>query len=196
MHWEFQHTFADAVGVSAVASADGMTAIVDLIHAPSGFGVETGPHFTRLDLSTGAVTPMPVQVGVGAGQAISIAIVSVNEAYAVISNASPGLTGSKIVCWNGTEWIARGQPATGVNEGNFSLVAADPAQTPATIFASTTNKIYISRDSAKTWVRASLGLPESISWQAIHCVRDSLGSHVYLPTYGRSVWTIATKETG
>jgi len=76
----------------------------------------------------------------------------------------------------------------------------DPLQTPATIFAATASKVYISRDSAKTWTRASNGLPVGIHahsgyGRTLQWVRDGQGSHVYFASFGRSIWSITTKET-
>jgi hypothetical protein len=196
MHWEFQATFAGANGVNALASADGLTAIVELSKG-TPLLASPGPNFSRLDLATGNIVSMPVGPGVGTGSASSIAIVSPDEAYAAVTGGSLAFGGPKtqIVCWNGTQWIVRGQPAIGAGEGSLISVVVDPGQNPATIFAATSSKVYVSRDSARTWIRASLNLPEAVQCQALHWVRDAEAAHVYLATFGRSIWGIQTRET-
>jgi hypothetical protein len=203
MFWEFQHTFDNATQVNAMASADGLTAILELALPRLGrFSGITGPNFSRLDLTTGKVVSMPV-VGGGKGSAASIAIVSPDEAYAAVNGLGiDGIGGSpsnQIMCWTGKQWIVRGTPPFGPKDSKLVSVAVDPSQTPATIFVATSNKVYISRDSARSWIRASKGLPETVlakgdSGRALHWVRDSEGSHVYLASFGRSIWSISTKE--
>ena len=149
MYWEFQHSFTKAKNVNAVASADGLAAIVELtMAAPSKFVSAPGPNFSRLDLATDSVTDMPTMAG--SGKAQSIAIVSADEAYAAVTFTPAALfvpkTEQQIMCWNGSQWIIRGQPPLSPGEGSLISVAVDPTQTPATIFAATSSKVYVSRD--------------------------------------------------
>lgn len=197
MHWEFQTTVVPATSINAMASADGLSAIVEVSVPQKPFLPVPGPNFLRVDLSTGKVASMPVRPGAGSGAARSIAIVSVDEAYAVVDGSAiaSALAGAVVLCWTGKEWVARGQPSIGPGEGSLVSIVVDPTQTPATLFAATSNKVYISRDSASTWSRASKGLPEVASGTALKWVRDAAGSHVYMPTFGRSVWSISTRET-
>jgi len=58
-----------------------------------------------------------------------------------------------------------------------------------TLLATTDAHVWISYDEARTWNRASQGLPRRPHCADIRFVKDHDGSqHLYLATYGRSVW--------
>jgi hypothetical protein len=193
MHWEFWATLPGITGVNAMACVDGFTAILELAVSGPMLSLSSDLNFATLDLASGNMVSMPVDPAAGTGSASSIAIVSPDEAYAAVSGGILKAS-SRILCWTGTQWTVRGQPLMAPGETLISVVV-DPNQTPATIFAASTSKVYISRDSAKTWTCASLGLPEAVQCQALHWVRNTKTSQVFLATYGRSIWGISTKET-
>jgi hypothetical protein len=196
MYWEYQTTLTGATTIDAVDSEDGLTAIVGLTEPGT-----TGPNFTLVDLFGGTNSAMAIDPALS-GKAVSIDIVNSAEAYAVVNGTSPfsstlgggGGSISRILCWDGTQWTARGQPSIASGEGGLISVVVDPTHSPATVFAATSSKIYISRDSARTWVRASNGLPQAVQCKGLACVRDGSASHVYMATYGRSIWGISSKE--
>jgi hypothetical protein len=197
MHWEYQTTLAGATTIEAVASEDGLTAIAGLTETGT-----SGPNLTLIDLTTGTSSAMTVDPGAFGGTVASIDIVGPGEAYAAVNgkSAAPilgtaGVLSSQVLCWDGKQWAARGQPPIAKGEGGLVSLVVDPTRSPATIFAATSSKVYISRDSSRTWTRASKGLPQALLCEGLVWVGASVASQVYLATYGRSIWGISTRET-
>lgn len=77
------------------------------------------------------------------------------------------------------------------NELLYGLVAvvAPNTQVPRALLAATDDAVYISRENADTWQRASIGLPRRPHCGDLRFVIDSMGTmKVYLGTFGRSLW--------
>lgn len=192
MHWEFANTLPNLRGddpILAIASADGLVAFVSALTNDAKFTfMGPGTYWYRLfrvDLATGRIDVMPVDAALGNPAASSIAMASATEAYAAI--------GAKVGCWNGAQWVRRGDPPLAADE-SLRAVTVDYTTTPATVFAISQRRVYASRDGAATWVDASRGLPRSIDCQGLRWVRDPGGSRVYLATFGRSTWVADKRE--
>jgi len=72
---------------------------------------------------------------------------------------------------------------------NFIALTIDRETSPPTLYACTDNSVFVSRDEADTWLLAKKDLPSRV-----HCTSFAIGAarpsgrHLYLSTYGRSVW--------
>jgi hypothetical protein len=65
---------------------------------------------------------------------------------------------------------------------------ADSTTTATLLFA------IASKDSARSWLTALTNLPADLCCRDLRWVKDPGGSHVYLVTFGRSLW-VADQET-
>ena len=72
---------------------------------------------------------------------------------------------------------------------NFIAMIVDRQTNPFTLYACTDNNVFVSRDEGDTWLLATAQLPGRV-----HCTSFAIGAarpsgrHLYLSTYGRSVW--------
>ena len=72
---------------------------------------------------------------------------------------------------------------------NFIAMTVDRETNPFTLYACTDNNVFVSRDEGDTWLLATTHLPSRS-----HCTSFAIGAarpsgrHLYLSTYGRSVW--------
>lgn len=79
------------------------------------------------------------------------------------------------------------------NEIIYGLVAvvAPNTRVPRALLAATDDAVYISRENADTWQKASAGLPKRAHCSDLRFVIDNLGSMtIYLGTFGRSLWMV------
>jgi hypothetical protein len=75
------------------------------------------------------------------------------------------------------------------SEGSFWGLCGARNITNDTLLATTDAHVWMSYDEARTWTRASQGLPRRPHCADIRFVKDHDGSqHLYLASYGRSVW--------
>jgi hypothetical protein len=189
--WEYQLSVSGVQGVdpiTAIGSANGVTAIVSALTTDKNFTTQYWCKFFLVNLVTKNVSAMMINPARKENpSARTIAMVSEKEAYAIVN-------GIQIWCWNGSEWLVRASPPLSSFDLDFVDIAVDTETTPPTIFVASRRAVYISRDSANSWQRASKNLPASIWCEGIQCVRDSAGAHAYLATFGRSVWIADAKE--
>jgi hypothetical protein len=72
---------------------------------------------------------------------------------------------------------------------NFIALTVDRVASPPVLYACTDNRVFVSRDEGDTWMLATRDLP-----RRVHCTSFAIGAarpsgrHLYLSTYGRSVW--------
>jgi hypothetical protein len=83
--------------------------------------------------------------------------------------------------------VVRGLNLDGME--NFIAMTIDRVTSPATLYACTDNRVFVSRDEGDTWLLANKDLPSRV-----HCTSFAIGAerfsgrYLYLATYGRSVW--------
>jgi hypothetical protein len=71
----------------------------------------------------------------------------------------------------------------------FVSLTIDREAVPQTLYACTDTRVFLSRDEGDTWLLAPTQLPARV-----HCTGLAIGAarpssrHLYLSTYGRSVW--------
>jgi len=78
----------------------------------------------------------------------------------------------------------------GLPNETFYALETNSTANPKTIFAATDSCVYVSRDNGDTWQNASQGLPKRPHCADLCFALDSGGAatHLYLSTFGRSVW--------
>jgi hypothetical protein len=83
--------------------------------------------------------------------------------------------------------VARGLNLDGTE--NFIALTIDRATSPPSLYVCTDTTVFVSRDEGDTWLLANTQLPSRV-----HCTSFAIGAprpsgrHLYLGTYGRSVW--------
>jgi hypothetical protein len=195
MHWEFSLTVPNVPSIDAIASANGLHAIAGVQR--NGKFVISPLDMVLLDLTSKATSSMALAPAINGIKCVSIAIVSETEAYAIVESPKsfidPILV-PRVICWDGKQWMLRGQPSLGPKEPALISIAADPTSTPTAVFVASKRHVHVSRDAAATWVRASKNLPNALDCQALHWVRDEAGAHLYLATFGRSMWVASARQ--
>ena len=196
--WRLLGSLPSEQTVSALASFSGVPVLV---------GTAQGKMY-RVDPGSGAVTeqtvtlPKPTpstKMSGGAftrivgfnGASIFAALLGASE---VKADGSPKLGTPAVQTYvmrlDGDIW----SPTAGAglpNELLYGLVAvvAPNTRVPRALLAATDDAVYISRENADTWQRASMGLPRRAHCGDLRFVIDSMGSTaVYLGTFGRSLW--------
>jgi hypothetical protein len=112
-------------------------------------------------------------------------IVIADEQLAFASfNASDGTNGS-VLKWDGAEWkiVPGGFPNEFIYAMEIDVVDGDPV-----VYAATDANVYASDNAGDSWHDVSDGLPKRPHCSDLRLVQDGEGTHLYLSTFGRSLW--------
>lgn len=99
-------------------------------------------------------------------------------------NASDGSSGS-VLKWDGTSWQA--VPGGFPNEFIYAM-EVDISDGDAVVYVATDATVHASGNYGATWQDVSAGLPKRPHCSDLRWVQDSDGMHLYLSTFGRSLW--------
>jgi hypothetical protein len=186
LHWEYLNCSApvgnkDDGKVLALDSLDGSRIFV---------GTQHGQIFDA-DPLLGRVIEMDVPMREQQqGEIWRLRSETADTAYALYNGGNGKLLQLSGNRWNalGSEGVAEGfGPPT--DEGNFLGFDLDIQGNPTTVFLTTDNNVYVSRDKGTSWRIATKGLP-----LRAHCTHLSVARHtngqrfLYLSTFGRSLW--------
>ena len=99
-------------------------------------------------------------------------------------NATDGSTGA-VLRWDGNVWktVSGGFPNEFVYAMEIDVVDGDPV-----VYAATDAKVYASGNRGDSWQDVSNGLPKRPHCSDLRLVQDGDGTHLYLSTFGRSLW--------
>lgn len=170
--------------VSAVSSRTGEFIFAGSVGGRM-FRLNPGPDS---DLNVEELTVVPLGAsGADPNRAITrIVIADQDTAFASFNEA--GQASGSVLRWDGSEWalVPDGFP----NEFIYAMeidATGDAGATPA-VYIATDNKVYGSADLGSTWQEVSAGLPKRPHGSDLRLVQDENGTHLYLSTYGRSLW--------
>lgn len=91
-----------------------------------------------------------------------------------------------VIALRGLVWAPAG---SGLPDSPFFALEGARNITNDTLLAATDDRVFISYDEAKTWGRASKGLPRCPHCADLRFVKDHRGAQrIYLGTFGRSLW--------
>ncbi len=99
-------------------------------------------------------------------------------------NSSDGSDGAALV-WDGNSWqeVPGGFPNEFIFAMEIDVVDGEPV-----VYLATDAKVYASGDYGKSWQDVSSGLPKRPHCSDLRLVQDGDGTHLYLSTFGRSLW--------
>jgi hypothetical protein len=99
-------------------------------------------------------------------------------------NAADGSNGS-VLRWDGASWqtVPSGFP----NEFIFAM-EIDLQDDGPVVYLATDTKVYASSNNGDSWTDVSAGLPKRPHCSDLRRIEDSDGIHLYLSTFGRSLW--------
>lgn len=201
LHWDYIGTLMDTSGTSltvdALASRDGFTIVVS--GAPFGkFSMSSSGQIYVMNSGTGNVSIMDMDPALEPLFATAIVLISRSEAYAITSLSrsfpdDPTPTIGQVIRWDGVRWRPTAKlPIPPDMEDPYVAelygITADLSRTPPVVFVISERHVWVTADRGTTWMGASQGLPRAIQCADIRWIKDSLGSRLYLSTYGRSVW--------
>jgi hypothetical protein len=172
--------------ITAIASFDGRTILcgVNAIGTLTNGANFSDNQFYAVDATASTSTQMPQGFPDGVSSIGGLAI-SDALAFAITEKGN-------VVFLEGGQWLLT---PTEPNAGRLLAVAVDPGTRPATVFVAAVSAVLVSPDLGKTWVPASDGLPAAIQCCDLRWVDDGSGQHLYLSSYGRSVWVANKRET-
>jgi hypothetical protein len=196
-YWERVGILPDGETVQAVASYNGGSIFA---------GTASGRMFV-VDAKNGTVIELPVVLPkpsptakVTAGAINRIVVFSESEAFAtmnkvnsksvnVITGATTIINSFYILQLDKLQWVV----TPGIGLPNEELSALEAVTVPNSslqkaLVVTTSERVFVSRDSAATWNQASQGLPRNPHCNDVRFVTSPTGSFLYLGTFGRSVW--------
>ena len=112
-------------------------------------------------------------------------IVIADEQRAFASfNAADGSDGA-VLKWDGNVWktVPGGFPNEFIYAMEIDAVDGDPV-----VYVATDANVYASGDGGDSWQDVSTGLPKRPHCSDLRLVQDGDGTHLYLSTFGRSLW--------
>ena len=164
-----------------------------------------GGRMYALECKTGRVLELPVvlpkpgpHAAVKGGCINRIALFSESEGYALMNGAiaefdhngvTQRVSSYYVLRLDGLNWVVTA--GLGLrNERMFGLeaVALPHSEVPHALFVTTDDRVYVSRDEGATWQQASQGLPRCPHCTDLRFADVDGEAHLYLGTYGRSVW--------
>jgi hypothetical protein len=191
MHWEQISDWVAPLDqiVSAVGSATGKKIYL------ATFGAQ-GAQMYMVNTETGSVSPMgPLPPALRPTIATGINPKARVHRFVVLNDESA--FGLYTTDWlntgyllktddGGATWETMPAPSTG-------LTSLELDWTTETFYLSDTAHVYRSRDECKTWMRASLGLPQHSEGMDLRFIAQPDGkNYLYLATYGWSMWRLQT----
>ena len=185
-HWIYIGSVPiDLEHVSAVSSRTGQ-----FILAGSGggrmFQLDPGPDS---DLNVQELTVVPLgDAGPDPNRAINRIVISDQNTAFASFNREDFHDGS-VLRWDGTEWtlVPDGFPHQFIYAMEID-VSGDNPDAPPVVYIATDNKVYGSADLGTTWQDVSADLPKRPHNSDLRFIHDYRGAHLYLSTYGRSLW--------
>lgn len=183
-HWRYLGSVpTELQHVSAVSSRSGSPVLAG----------SAGGRIFRLypvsDLDVDEMTVVPLgNAGVDLTRVIGRIVIANNKAAFASFNRVDQSTGS-VLRWDGTAWAT--VPGGFPNEFIYAMeidTTGDGIGLGPVVYLATDAKVYASADLGSTWQDVSSGLPKRPHSSDLRLVRDSDGTHLYLSTYGRSLW--------
>jgi hypothetical protein len=175
MEWRYLSSVPDYV--SSVASIDGSAILI---------GTSTRKVYS-IDPATGqTVEPYGYDASLQQeGSILRIVAISTNRLFAIHTwNHNNG----DLIALRGGVWV-KARSGIPSEEGRFWGLEQALSGEHQILVAATDAHVWISYDDANTWTRASQGLPVRPHCADIRFVQETDGSrHIYLATWGRSVW--------
>ena len=189
IHWEriSEWVAPRDVIISAVGSADGKK-IYLATYGPSDAQLYV------VDTESGSVSPMgPLPMRPDSMAAVDpkarvhrFVVLSDDSAFAIYNSNRPNSSRLLRTTDGGATW----EVVPGPSE-NLASVELD--WTTGTFYVCDAEHVWLSRNKGKTWVRASLGLPEHCQGNDLRFVAQPDGKNfLYLATYGWSLWRVQT----
>jgi hypothetical protein len=183
-HWRYLG--APPIGlqyVSAVSSRSGSPVLAG----------SAGGRIFRLypvsDLDVEEMTVVPLgNAGVDESRVIGRIVIANDKAAFASFNRADQSTGS-VLRWDGTAWAT--VPGDFPNEFIYAMeidTTGDGTGLGPVVYLTTDAKVYASADLGSTWQDVSAGLPKRPHCSDLRLVQDDDGTHLYLSTYGRSLW--------
>jgi hypothetical protein len=185
LHWERITTLPGRsitpdTRVTALGAYDGREILV-AARTSGRAGMTNVPEFFHVDVASGNATQMAVDPAVGTPEPTAIAPISADRAYAATSDG-------RVLVWDGRQWEATtSQPAA---NGRLVAMAADRSSRPPVMFVASDRRVFVSRDQGASWPDASDGLPKAIACADLRLVEEGEGVHLYLWSFGRSLWFV------
>lgn len=182
-HWERLGGVASDVGMSAIASHDGVSVLIGSLDA----------RFFLLDSATGNLQPMPVNwpsspAGNLAVKGFIRRIVTLNGAdgYAIASPAARGVF--PVLRREGAGWVPARADGLPPDAPLYGLEAVVDGNGQAVLFVATDDNVFLSEDRGDRWVPASAGLPRRAHCGELRAGRFDGSTWLVMSTFGRSVW--------
>lgn len=112
-------------------------------------------------------------------------IVIANEQMAFASYNRADRSSGSVLHWDGLEWrtVSNAFPSEYIYAMEIDVTGASPV-----VYLATDAKVYASADLGGTWQDVSAGLPKRPHNSDLRLVQDDDGTHLYLSTFGRSLW--------
>ena len=112
-----------------------------------------------------------------------IVIATDSLAFASFNNTDG--SGGTALKWDGNSWqaVPAGFPNEFIYAMEIDVVDGDPV-----VYLATDASVYASGDEGKSWQDVSSGLPKRPHCSDLRLVQDGDGTHLYLSTFGRSLW--------
>jgi hypothetical protein len=173
LHWDQLGSIGTGENAKAVSTRDGNSIFI---------GTDQG-NLYRFDAP---YTNGPTQLSINApsvpagGRWISAVV----EIFPTVAFATLNVAGNGyVLSWLGQEWDLTGGALP--NDLTFQSLAVPDL---GSLYAVTTQRVYVSHDLGASWATASDGLPTMPHATDLRFATQPSGGYLYLSTYGRSLW--------